>query len=92
MISISKKMILSLILLLTITFATTTDPNCLKAGNNGQCVLCNRGLVAFNGKCIESVLPCLDYTPSGECAKCELNYELGANKQCTPRSKDCYLW
>lgn len=54
-----KKIFVVCILLSTMTIASAADPDCLKVGVDGNCLICNNGKVAFNGKCTDSILHCL---------------------------------
>lgn len=54
-----KNIFLLTIILTLASLSLAADSDCLKTGANGICLACSNGKVAFNGKCIDSILHCL---------------------------------
>lgn len=82
---------LLVLLLLLAAASVAAENNCVKTNSEGFCILCSSGKVAFNGKCVDSILHCLEFDDKGICSKCELGFSLASNGKCNLQSNPKFI-
>jgi hypothetical protein len=64
--------------------SVSSDPNCLKTGQNGQCLQCSfRFFINSNGICQQVSDQCNTFSSNGNCTLCYKGFVLLSNGACT---------